>query len=353
MIVELRQTNGGQAGATPGLDSGTLRRVFLDLLGRPPLPEERAAWLGKAREGLFDALLSRQEFWENWLEEQLYYFLLVDGFRPTTEGVRALPGELAEGRIGVLESIHRICLSSSFDRRNPGPDTFVTVVMEQLLGVKIRSQVRELEIGKRIYDGARGTFLGRAGSSQADVVQIAIEDKRTSRHFLRREYQRCLRREPTPGDVESWAAKLEGTPTAYTSIVRTWFLSPAYEGRLGTRKPLPSRLFVRAVFTDLFGRLPTDEETHLLRSALDGLADPAPLRSLVARILLDSGKVPVPDLQGLPDTSGWIQERFEALLGRPPSEPEAAAFRESAEDSACRAETVLRAIITHPEYQSW
>lgn len=347
------QRPGGTHDDGGGLEGRSLRRIFLDLIGRPPMVSERAEWMGRRREDLVIALLSEREFWENWLEDQLYYFLLVDGFRPRTEGVASLPEELAEGRVGVIESLHRICLSSSFERRNPGPDTFVTVVMEQLLGVKIRSNLRELEIGKRVYDGGRGSFLGRPGNSQADVVRIAIEDKRTPRYFLRREYSRWLRREPGASEVEAWADLLGGSPKSFVSIVRDWFLSASYEERLGTSRTLPNRLFVRALFTDLCGRPPTEEETNLLRSALDGLADPAPLRSLVVRILLGSGKVVLPSLADVPDLEQWVLGEFESLLGRPPTPGEATVFLESAKEPACRAETILLAILTHPEYQSW
>ena len=78
-------------------------------------------------------------FWRAWLEEQLYYFLLVDNFRPTSQRVLDAPGDLSKGKIGAREALHRIVLSASFDRRNPGPDTFVTVVMENpyVSGIKM------------------------------------------------------------------------------------------------------------------------------------------------------------------------------------------------------------------------
>src|SRR5688572_25457479 len=88
----------------PLLDSSNLRRMFLDLLGRPPLEAERS-WVGKPREAFVDAILPTEEYWKNWLEEQLYYFLLVDNFRPTTDGIRALPGLLTRREIGVREAI--------------------------------------------------------------------------------------------------------------------------------------------------------------------------------------------------------------------------------------------------------
>ena len=109
------------------LDAGGLRRLSLDLLGRPPYLEERGEWLLKSRSQLVELVLQCEAFWTNWLEEQLYYFLLIDNFRPTADLSRSIAAQLANGTLGVREALHRVCLTASFDRRNPGPDTFVTV----------------------------------------------------------------------------------------------------------------------------------------------------------------------------------------------------------------------------------
>ncbi len=338
----------------PGLPgSRTLRALFLDLVGRPPYAAERESWTGRERAELVGFLLESPEFWPHWLEEQLYYFLLVDNFRPVTEGVLDLPSELAGGTLGVREALHRICLSSSFDRRNPGPDTFVTVVMEQLLGLTVQKTPRELEIGKKLYDGTSGVFLGRSGSSQADVVRIAIQDGRCLEHLLRREFERLLRQDPGTRELEGWTRELEANEKGLASIYREWFLSDAYSERLETRAPEPNRLFVRALFVDLLGRLPEEAEAQRLRNALDGLADAGPLRAVVARLLLDSGKSPVPGRDAVNDPARWIGERFEQLLGRPATSRELQAFLDAYEDPACKPATVLYAIVSHPEYQTW
>ncbi len=342
-----------QASGGPRLESASLRRLFLDLLGRPPHAAERETWTGQERSRLIEPSLSSEEFWTNWLEEQLYYFLLIDNFRPTTEGVRSIPGELAGGVLGVREALHRICLSSSFDRRNPGPDTFVTVVMEQLLGLVVQKAPRELEIGKKLYDGRTGTFLGRSGTTQADVVHNAIADTRMLTHLLTREHERLLRRPPSAQELAAWVAELERDAHAFRAILTRWFLSKAYDQRLETRAPMPNRLFIRALFVDLLGRLPDEGETHRMRTALDGLADSGPLRALVARLILDSGKASVPERAAIADPAAWIQGLFERLLGRAPSNAERVAFGESFADPDCRPATVLYAIVSHPEYQTW
>jgi hypothetical protein len=340
-------------GVPRALDARDLRRTFLDLLARPPLPLERDSWLGKAREELLESVLATGEFWRAWLEEQLYYFLLIDNFRPSAESVEALSRQLTAGEIGVREVLHRVCLSSSFDRRNPGPDTYVTVVMEQVLGIHVQRSPRELEIGKKVYDGRKGTFLGRPGSSQADIVHNAISDARSLEHLVRREHERLLRRPAADQVIAAWAASLERDPLCFPSILGAWLLSEAYDRRLETNAQQPNHLFIRALHVDLLGRLPDEAESQRMRSALDGLAESGPLRSLLARLILDSGKVPLAERATLADPASWIRGLFERLLGRPPNGTELGAFLESFADPACRTATIVYAIVSHPEYQTW
>ena len=335
------------------LDARRLRAVFQDLLGRPPFAIEREEWLGRSCAELCDEVLDSEPFWQNWLEEELYYFLLIDNFRPSSERVLAIPADLADGRITVRDALQRIALSASFDRRNPGPDTFVTVVMEQLLGATVQKEPRELEIGKAIYDGEPGTFLGQRGSSQADVVRIAVDDRQALRHFLRREHERLLRAEPDSSDLAGWARDLEKERTRYVELLRGWILSDAYDRRLEDRRPQPNRVFVRSLFVDLKDELPGESEARRLRNALDGLADAGPLRSVIARLLLDSGQARIPRREEVRDPTAWIAGLFERCLGRAASDEELAVFVSAFHDPACRPETVVYAIVSHPEYQTW
>ncbi len=355
METRLALLCGGVNGSTSWgeLDARRLRWLYLDLLGRPPLLIEREQWAGRDVPDLLDELIGGPSFWENWLEEQLYYFLLVDNFRPTAENVLSIPVDLQECSIGIREALHRIALCSSFDRRNPGPDTFVTVVMEQLLGTNVQKEANLLRIGKRIYDGANGTFLGRKGSNQADIVRIAIEDDQSVFHFLGREHRRFLRVDPDPKNLASWAQSLIQNKDDYPAIVRDWFESSGYGQRLERRDPMPNRVYVRSLFVDLVDRLPDEAETQRIRNALDGLADAGPLRSVIARLLLDSGVASVPSRSEIDDPPTWIAALFERLLGRAASESELSVFVESYRDPACRLETIVYAIVSHPDYSTW
>jgi hypothetical protein len=335
------------------LDHGLARTVFLDLAGRPPFAAERERWVGAPFGTLVDALVGGEEFWEQWLEAQLYYFLLVENFRPASESVRSIPRDLAQGRIDVREAIHRVALCPSFDRRNPGADTFVTVVMEQFLGIEVQKAARELDIGKRLYDGHPGTFLGERGDSQADVIKIAIADPRFLARYVEREYARLLLSTPDGRSTTAWARELESDPLRYPDLVKSWLVSDAYVARRARAVELPNRFFVRALFVDLFDRLPDADETRRLRGALDGLGDAGPLRSALVRIVLDSGKATLPARESIDDRSGFVTGLFRRLLGREPTERERSTFVTALQDPACRTETVVFAILSHPEYATY
>ena len=327
-----------------------LRSLCMDALGRPPTSAERARWSALSAHELVDTLVPSAEFWQRWYEEQLYYFLLINNFRPQTERLAACPADLQAGKLDVRAAIHRIGLSSSFEQRNPGADTFVTVVLEQLAGLDVQRSVRELAIGKKVYDGAPGTFLGRAGATQADIVKIAVESAGFEQHFLAREYARLVHTRAEPKELAACVARFHADPRVYPELVREWLSSPAYAQRLVAGVVQENRLFVRSLYVDLLDRVPLTEEAEPLREALDGLADPAPLRSVIARLILDSGKVALPASFPAAEAPASIRNLFTRLLGRAPSEVELAAFVAAAAEPDCRASTLVYALVSSAEY---
>jgi hypothetical protein len=330
-----------------------LRTAFLTLFGRPPFEAERGRWRGRPIAELLDEVLLSLEVWQHWYEEQLYYFLLVDNFRPASEMAQAIPAELAAGRLDVREALHRIALSPSFDLRNPGADTFVTVVMEQFLGANVQKSQRELGLGKTIYEGHPATFLGTSGESQADVVRIALESREASRHFLVREHERLVFAQPESKALLGWTRRFHEDPRTYPEIVREWLNSERWDGRLAAPQPLSNRLFVHALFVDLQARRPEEHEAEPMRSALDGLADPRPLRAVLIRMMLDSGKVELPEKSAIADPAAWIEGLFRRLLGREAVPAELTTYVESFRDDACRPATILLALLSDPDYHRY
>ena len=339
-----------EVGPAAPLTDGWLRTLCIDLLGRPPVPAERKNWLGKPRRDFLKAVLATTECWTHWLSEQLYYFMLIDQFRPVKTSLDEIPGMLAERSMTPRDALHRIALSTSFDQRNPGADTFVTVVMEQFCGIEVQRAARELELGKTAYDGGSGLFLGTMAGSQSDVVRIAARHKDAARHLLGREHER-LCRAPLPRKVRGkLARKLHQSPELFFSIFEEWLHSEAYEKRVLMGAPVENHVWVRMVFLDLSGKLPSSGDVEALRSALDGLGDPAPLRSAIVRMLLSSEGTRAPRRAEVKSAGGWVDGLFSRLLGRPASAEERVAFVAAAKADEAGPETVLYTLMTSAEY---
>lgn len=131
-----------------------------------------------------------------------------------------------------------------------------------------------------------------------------------------------------------------------------------------------SSQFVRGVFADILGRaperydfavtqngqpaftLPIDEETFLV-DTLDGMGDPAPLRALIVKGLVESEEVDLPTKASVSDPAAFIQDQFRRLLGREPNTYELSAFvGQWTSDPAVGPKAVVRAIAGTREYQS-
>lgn len=336
---------------TPPLDGQWLRALSLDLLGRPPYAAERERWLGRPRAEYVAATLAGEEAWAHWLGEQLYYFVLIDRFRPVGTSLDELPALLARGAVSPRDALHRIALCTSFDLRNPGADTFVTVVMEQFCGIEVQRAARELEIGKGAYDGGSGVFLGEPVASQSDVVRVAVRHREAARHLLEREHQRLCRAPLPSRGAGKLVRHVHEDPMAFRQVFASWIDTEAYARRVEEGAPLENHTWVRAVFVDLSDRLPGDDDVEALRSALDGLADPAPLRSAVVRMLLATDGTRAPGRDAIGDAGGWVAATFQRLLGRAPTPEERALFREAALADDAGPETVLYTLLTSPEYE--
>lgn len=332
------------------LDEGALRAVSIDLLGRPPTDEERERWVGEPRGDLVDALLATEEAWEHWLGEQLYYFMLIDRFRPVGTSLDELPRLLAARALSPRDALHRIALSTSFDLRNPGADTFVTVVMEQFCGIEVQESKRELEHGKLAYDGERARFLGEEANTQSDVVRIAARHADAAEHFVAREHERLTGRPVPARELGRIGRSVHREPKAAFDLYTEWLASDAYDARIRTGRAVPNHTWVRMIHHDLGRPAPSDEDVESMRSALDGLGDPAPLRSAILRMALAAKDADVPRVNDEAESEAFVKGAFQRLLGRTPAPDEARAFRAAAlEDDGPR--TILYVLMTSEEYE--
>ncbi len=334
------------------VDRRFLRALFIDLTGRTPLPREAEEAFGTKRIDLIERLVGSVAFFEGLYEEELFYFLLIDNFRPSTEAFVEMPGQLEQQKLSVKDALRQIVSSQFFNARNPGNDTFVTVVLEQLLGQTVQKNVRTLDAGKRMYDGAEATFLGVKGSNQADLVKIAVDHPDFEKFFLQRHYGAIFGRPRDPKMLQDDAERLRQQPLSYPRIVTDWTASLGYEQLLLTLRPKSDRVFIRSLFVDLLDRQPEAQELRRCRNALLALSDTNPLRSVLIKLMLDSGAAD--SLVGGPEApEEFVRRQFVRFLCREPDPKEIKSFTGALESRACTRRTVVRAILTHPEYQSY
>jgi hypothetical protein len=328
-----------------------VRRVCHDALQRAPSPDEATALLALPDAQIARHLLGTEEAMRMWLEEELQYSLLLDNFRPRTPAVEGLPEALRKGRATVHAATAELLLSPAFSLRNPGNDTFVTVVLEQCLGMTVqdRRNAAVLEAGKQCYDGKRTTFLGEIGGSQADVVRIVLRQRGFTKHLLDRHHRRLFLA-PLPEKDSATVDRLHADHTAFFPILAEWLASERYLALVPKPRVRSERQFVRSLYIDLLGREPTRDELRNMRNALQAMADATPLRAVMAKVILDSGKARLPELQRGAE-SAFVTACFQRYLGREPGPEELTAFLAVLEDADATAAHVVRALLASPEYQ--
>lgn len=329
-----------------------LQRLCYEVLLRGPSPTELRMFDGAELATVVPRLLQSREAMTVWFEEQLQYFLLLDQFRPQGETFEKLPSRLQNHELDPRAAIAEILLSTGFSLRNPGNDTFVTVVLEQCLGYRVQdAKIKPiLAVGKKLYDGKKGRFLGKDGQSQSDVVQSVLAHEDFARHLLSREHQRLL---GTPLQKDSSAiALVQKDYQQFFPVLTEWLQSQAYVDALQQRRAKTERQFLRGLYFDLLERTPSYEELRNLRNAMQAMADPAPLRSVLAKVVLDSGQCKLPEC--LPEEAAeFVRECFLRYLARAPSERELAAFLKVLLQDGGLPLQVVRVLVGSLEYQTY
>ena len=354
----------GPSPSAPAADlDATARRatrlLFLDLWGRTPTDEELSKYAALPWEARVDALLETEETWRNWLEEESFYFLLIDQFRPVSDRVVALPAAMLEGRMSFRDAHQTIALSSEFNARNPGNDTYCTVVLEQFLGIEVQKNVRLLEAAKQAYDGKPQKVFDVPVRNQSDVVQASLDQKAYTDLFVRRMERRYLRQDLPKAEHDGAVGILQTQPIQFRAVLREWLLSDGYAGAARPPHRKNDLQFIRSLFVDLLGRPPAYEEFRNMRNALQALADPTPLRGVLAKVLLDSSAVAAPPAPADPSTERYPGDRFRPvvtdlfrrLLGRDPSQNEMSLFVQTLNEPGATWRTAAMGLLSSPQYQ--
>jgi hypothetical protein len=146
------------------------------------------------------------------------------------------------------------------------------------------------------------------------------------------------------------AGEAEGGETQRRAKTSSQYLRGLYADVL-SRTPENFEFVLRFNGTEAF-RLPLDEEAQLT-NVLEGLGDSLPMRNVIAKGLLHSTEVTIPDKASVADPRVYIRDQFRRFLGREPNPYELEQFAgEWAKDAAVGPRTIIRAIVGSREYQS-
>lgn len=347
------------ADAIPTADRRATRSLYLDLWGRTPTDEELARAAALPWEKRVDALLDTDETWRTWLDEEAFYFLLIDQFRPVSDRVAAVPSGMRAGRTSFRDAHLAVALSTEFNARNPGNDTYCTVVFEQFLGIEVQKNVKLLETAKKVYDGKQERIFNAVARNQSDIVQLSLQQKSYYDLFTKRMAIRYLGAELPKAEHEATAAMLAAQPGVFRQVLRDWLLSDRYTSPARPPRAKSDHQFIRSLFVDLIGRPPAYEEFRNMRNALQALADPTPVRGVLAKVLLDSSAAVAPRESPHPDRYPGdrfrpaVVELFRRLLGRDPSTEETDAFVTVLLEPGATWRTAALAILTSGQYGTY
>jgi len=331
-----------------------IRRLSFDLLWRGPRLHEISRWYTLSHRELVSAFLDSEEMWRTWYEGQLYYFLLLDRFRPKEGRLTTIPSRLARGELDPPLALQEIIRSQYFAARNPGNDTFVTVVLEQCLGLTVqeRKNKRILDAGKKMYDGYRAKIYKERGNSQAAFVRIVCKQNAYHEHLLRRTYSGLHGGAEIPVPIlDRDRARLEKDPLQFRAILQDWLTAPAYLNAVDVIRKKPEIPYVRSLFIDTLDRAPTYEELRNVRNAFLSMADPTPIRLVMGRVLLQSAGAQIPAAL---DAKRFVTEQFLRLLARMPTSGELETFSNKlVRDPNVTPTVVVWALLSSAEYQTY
>jgi len=329
-----------------------LQRLSFDVLQRSLSPSELRAYLDAEIDDVVPRLLQTHEAMAAWFDEEQFYLLLIDNFRPRGDNIDRIPARLQKGELTARDAIGELLLSTGFTQRNPGNDTFVTVVLEQCLGYSLQEPRTKpiLEAGKKIYDGQKGRFLGAEGNSQSDLLRIVLAHPDFARHLLSRHHQRLFG-QPLAKDAPEIAA-VTADWKQFFPVLGQWLRSDAYVEAAAGKKPKTERQFLRGLYMDLLERTPQHDELRNLRNAMQSMADPAPLRAVFAKVILDSGKARLPECAAGQEQA-FVLGCFHRYLAREPEPAELEKFTAALQHGGARPVHVVRTLVGSVEYQNY
>ncbi len=333
------------------LDVGRLqriRRLYLDVYGRGPTPSEAITESGNGIKLLVSTILVRAESGRAWYQALTARYGLYGDHRPVSDEAIALPLRIPAEVTppAVAEAV--LLRDPAFLRRHPPG----RALAHALIGLGLGRPPSDAEVAAAIeLANERETEmpgLGRVVSSRDWIEKVLASPAFEHAAVVRR-----LGRFLDSGDAASRSgAALTAIQTgggAWRAFQEKILLSEAYLGRKRLR-PKDDLTFVRSLFYDLLERKPTDRELAAMLHAVGQLPGRgAPLAAL-AKVMIDSGDVPLPLLVHIKDAPRWIKDRFLRYLGRPPRAKELEAYGKALLHPSGGPWLVLQGLLTTPEY---
>lgn len=327
-----------------------VKEFYLDLLQRGPSQAELLYAAGLDRRQLVEFLFDSYEYHDRWYRDQLYFMFLLREFDPRgVPWMAEIPAHLYEGEMNQLEALQALATSQFFHFRNLGPNNYTLAVFEHFLG-RLPNEAENKD-SNFMFNGNPTELLSKPGNKQFDVASIVLHNGHAIRHYVKRMYTRYFEGEIDEAELASATQLLMAEPEKVLDIQLQWVLSDRYFAHVPKLRPKSDIQYIRMLYVDLLNREPTQDEFDYVQNALQSFADPIPLRSVIAKILLDSKFVQIPAKpveDAMPD---WIRAQYLRFLSRGPGEAEMDATLTALRAEGVTCKTIWQGILSSQEYQ--
>lgn len=352
-VFDFREVKKREPGGISGLEKvetdrlRQIRRLYLDVLGRAPTPAEVLSDEYVGVKNLAQNILLRAEAGRAWYEGITARFGLYGDFRPTSQEALDLPLQIPSAMPSPADVERTLALDPAFLRRHPPGRSLAMAIAGLFFDREPREE--ELEIARKL---AAGTSV-RINEAEVTTESHWLREITKTKEFVSAAVKRRIDRFLPSGDAARTlpvALKaLRDRGGAWRALQIQLLTSPSYRKRTRLR-PKDNLTFVRSLFFDLLERKPTDRELASLLHAVGQMpGDSAPLAAL-AKVMIDSGDVPLPLLVHIKDGPRWLTDRFLRYLGRRPTPAEVKVYGAALLHPEGGVELVVQALLTGPEY---
>lgn len=362
-VLEGRRSDAPPPGGRSGLERlepaalRRVRRLYLDLLGRPPRLDE--AWADGRRPSreLAADLLGRAEHGRSHVEDVVVSLALVDDDRPVGEDARDLALRIPSEGLSPVEVERVLARDPAFRARLRDPEVgpawlgalLASTETDGVLAApaSVADTVAALQ---RVAAGATVDVPGLGSLGDPDAALDAVlASPAFADMAVRRHLGRLLGVDAAARRLGEARAVLAEGPAAWRAFLVEAVTASGHLEASALRAKGRLRL-LRSLYVDLLERRPTDRELTALVRASDRLPGSVAPHTVLAKMLIDSGQVELPLLVDIRDGPAWLGDRFLRHLGRLPSEGERTAYGRALLDPDGGVELVVLALVTNAEY---